>query len=269
MKAQLTKPTLFILAGTLIVFGLLLPVFSYAGVSVGYYYGGHHGYSRHNYGGYGRHGYYGHHGYGYGYNRHRAYSYYPRHHYGSRSYYSPYKSYQHYPNPSYSAPAGSNNNQHTNNKYTGTESTAWDILSKGQASSALTIFAKEAENNPKAGIPKVGYSLAAASSGNLSTGVWAMRKAFRVDPDSLHYLQLDEAGLHVINILIDKYQYSLKQEDNFLNEAFMVSALNYLKHDYIASLEAVDHAIKNGDENTSVHNLQRLINQQLANDKKL
>ena len=45
--------------------------------------------------------------------------------------------------------------------------------------------------------------------------------------------------------------------------------INYLKHDYIASLEAVDHAIKNGDENTSVHNLQRLINQQLANDKKL
>ena len=250
MKAQLTKPTLFILAGTLIVFGLLLPVFSYAGVSFGYYYGGHHGY-------------------GYGYNRHRAYSYYPRHHYGSRSYYSPYSSYQHYPKPSYSAPAGSNNNQHTDNKYTGTDSTAWDILSKGQASSALTIFAKEAENNPKAGIPKVGYSLAAASSGNLSTGVWAMRKAFRVDPDSLHYLQLDEAGLHVINILIDKYQYSLKQEDNFLNEAFMVSALNYLKHDYIASHEAVDHAIKNGDENTSVHNLQRLINQQLANDKKL
>ena len=269
MKAQLTKPTLFILAGTLIVFGLLLPVFSYAGVSVGYYYGGQHGYSRHNYGGYGRHGYYGHHGYGYGYNRHRAYSYYPRHHYGSRSYYSPYKSYQHYPKPSYSAPAGNNNNQHTDNKYTGTESTAWDILSKGQASSALTIFAKEAENNPKAGIPKVGYALAAASFGNLSTGVWAMRKAFKVDPDSLHYLQLDEAGLHVINTLIDKYQYSLKQEDNFLNEAFMVSALNYLKHDYIASLEAVDHAIKNGDENTSVHNLQRLITHQLANDKKL
>ncbi|MCH8846886.1 MAG: hypothetical protein IIC11_09165, partial [Proteobacteria bacterium] len=126
-----------------------------------------------------------------------------------------------------------------------------------------------AESNPKAGIPKVGYALAIAASGDLSRAVWAMRRAFRIDPDSLHYLQLDEANQGIIDTLIDKYHYSVNQEDEFSDEAFMVSALNYLKHDYIASRGAVGHAINNGDRSTSAHNLQKLINQQLGNDKKL
>ncbi len=258
MKVKSTNSILFILAGALIVIGLFLPVssYAYAGMSVSYYYGGHHGY-------------YGGHRYGYGYNRYRSYSYYPRHNYRYRNYYSPYKNKQHYPKPSYSTPAVSNNNQYTDNKNSGTESRAWVVLSQGQASSALTIFAKEAKSNPKSGIPKVGYALAAASSGDLNTGVWAMRRAFQIDPDSLHYLHLDKASLDVINNIIEQYQYSLKQEDKLSNEAFMVSALNYLKHDYIASNTAVEHAIENGDESTSVRNLQRLINQQLDNHKTL
>ncbi|GJM04436.1 MAG: hypothetical protein DHS20C09_04270 [marine bacterium B5-7] len=251
MKVKPANSTLFILAIGLIAISLILPVtsYAYAGVSVSYYFGGHYGYSSHYYGGYGRHRY------GYGYNRHRGYRY-----YGFRSYYSPYKNDQHYPNPTYSKPAISNNNQNADNKYSGSKSKAWDLLSQGQASSALTIFAKEAESNPKAGIPKVGYALAAASTGDLNTGVWAMRRAFQIDPDSLHYLHLDKASLDVINNSIEQYQYSLEQEDKLSNEAFMVSALNYLKHDYVASNTAVEHAIENGDKSVSVRNLQRLIN---------
>lgn len=253
MKVIFKKQTLFILTGILFILGLLSPVDSYAGLSVSYYYGGHHGYSRHHYGGYG----------------YRPYSYYPRYRYTPRRYYAPSRSYQYYPGSSYNAAESNNSNQHHDKSYTDTESTGWKNISQGQSDSALAIFAKEAENNPKAGIPKVGYALAAASSGNLSAGVWAMRRAFRVDPDSLHYLQLDEAGLDLINTIIEKYQYSLNQDDNFLNEAFMVSALNYLKHDYNASDTAVQHAIEKGDESTSVHNLKKLINQQLVNDKTL
>lgn len=268
MKAKLIKPTFLVLVGTLITLGVIIPVssYAYAGISVGYYYGGHYGYSGHYYGGYGRHGYYGGHRYGYGY---RGYSYRPRHNYGYRSYYSPYKSYQYYPKSNYNTSDGSNNYQYTNNKYTGTDSTAWDMLSQGQAGSALNMFASEAESNPKAGIPKVGYALATAASGDLSRAVWAMRRAFRIDPDSLHYLQLDEANQGVIDTLIDKYHYSVNQEDEFSDEAFMVSALNYLKHDYIASRGAVDHAISNGDRSASALNLQKLVNQLLVNDRKL
>ncbi len=272
MKVKSIKPTLLVLAGSLIALGLITPVssYAYAGMSVGYYYGGHYGYSGHHYGGYGRrHGYYGGHRYGYrGYRGYRGYNYRPRHNYGYRSYYSPYKSYQYYPKSNYNSSDASNNYQ-TDNKYTGTDSTAWNMLSQGQAGSALNIFASEAESNPKAGIPKVGYALATAASGDLSRAVWAMRRAFRIDPDSLHYLLLDEANQGVIDTLIDKYHYSENQEDEFYDEAFMVSALNYLKHDYIASRGAVDHAINNGDRSTSAHNLQKLINQQLGNDKKL
>ena len=48
----------------------------------------------------------------------------------------------------------------------------------------------------------MGYALAIASNGNLERAIWAMRRAFRIDPDALHYLQLDENGHLLIDNLI-------------------------------------------------------------------
>lgn len=100
------------------------------------------------------------------------------------------------------------------------ERNGWESLSHNQPEIAQRIFASEAQNNPDTGIPKVGYAVASAAPGDIDIGVWAMRRAFRIDPDSLHYLSLDQGSLDIINNLIHQYR----------EEAFMSSALNYLKY---------------------------------------
>ena len=152
-------------------------------------------------------------------------------------------------------------NQYGNSENTGVKSSAWQTLKQGQYGQALTTFANEAQSNPNSGVPKAGYALAIASKGNLDRGIWAMRRAFRIDPDSLHYLQLDEKGHVVIDNLIGQY---CSQENNAdVDQAFMVSALYYLKHNYIAAKKSIVSAQKNGDKSSSYTNLQRLIDQQL------
>jgi hypothetical protein len=77
----------------------------------------------------------------------------------------------------------------------------------------------------------------------------------------LHYLQLDEKGHVVIDNLIG--QYSSQENNADVDQAFMVSALYYLKHDYIAAKKSIVNAQKNSDKSSSYTNLQRLIDQQL------
>ncbi len=92
-----------------------------------------------------------------------------------------------------------------------------------------------------------------------------MRRAFRIDPDSLHYLQLDKKGHVVIDNLIG--QYSSRVNNNDIDQAFMVSALHYLKHDYVATKKSIANAQQYGDKSPSLANLQKLVNQQLIDQE--
>jgi hypothetical protein len=58
-------------------------------------------------------------------------------------------------------------------------------------------------------------------------------------------------------------QYSSQENNADVDQAFMVSALYYLKHDYTAAKKSIVNAQKNGDKSSSYTNLQRLIDQQL------
>ena len=257
MKILTFKPSLALLMNSLIVITFFIPRLSFA-------YGGSH------------YGHYGHYGY-----RHYGYSsHYGRHYYGGHSYYPgkyyrrhssryyPYRSHQNYPKSySFAVPKNikvyveNDSNQYGNSENIGVKSSAWQTLKQGKYGQALTTFANEAQSNPNSGVPKAGYALATASKGNLDRGIWAMRRAFRIDPDSLHYLQLDEKGHMVIDDLIS--QYSSQENNTDVDQAFMVSALYYLKHNYIAAKKSIVSAQKNGDKSSSYTNLQKLIDQQL------
>lgn len=141
----------------------------------------------------------------------------------------------------------------------GIDSSGWGLLSRGQVQAALDIFSSEARNYPAAGIPKAGYALAAAASGDLTKGVLAMRDAFRIDPDALQYLKLDEKLLSLVDVLIEKYEYLLQPGNRYPDEAFMVSALNYLKGDFIAAHHALGQALAYGDKSPELGNLHRLV----------
>ncbi|MBM2829680.1 MAG: hypothetical protein HW411_470 [Gammaproteobacteria bacterium] len=210
-----------------------------------------------------------HHGnFGYlSYNPYKYYSYRPYSY--PYIYYSPMYSYSSpgYSSSNYSPPGDSyKENKYSSSKNYGIDSAGWTVLAHGQIQTALDIFAEDVKYFPNAGIPKVGYAIASAAAGDLTKGVMAMREAFHADPDSLHYLRFDDQVLAIINDLIEKYEDPLQENIKHPDEAFMVAALNYLKHNYGSAHEALERAIVDGDNSPSANNLHALIDNQLPND---
>lgn len=253
------KPSLTLLIYTLLIFTVAVPNLSYASYS-----GRHYGYSSHSkhssHYRYSRHG-----GRRYYANNHyrRGYTHYPRQRY--------YRDYRHYPRSySFTVPANfgvyssKNDYQQSSTKYSAINSSAWQSLAQGQYREALNVFANEAQSHPNSGVPKAGFAIASAALGDLKKGVWAMKRAFRVDPDSLHYLQLNETNNQLVNDLID--QYTLQKKKGEAGPHFMISALNYLKHNYLAANESILAAQAYNNKDVSITNLHRLIIQQISKD---
>jgi len=134
-------------------------------------------------------------------------------------------------------------------------SSAWGLLSAGETGAALAAFAEQAQAQPQAGEPKVGYALAAAAGGDLERGVWAMRRAFRMDPEGVQYVELDEASRRRVAELAERYGRTPPPGLGAADAAFMQGALAYLLGDHAAAERALDEA----GESTSARNLGRLL----------
>ena len=201
-----------------------------------------------------------HNNYYYSFPRYRSYSS-PRQHYYNKAYTQPYfnsrfpNSYRNYsyyqqPTPRY---YGNNVNYSVN---------AWESLAQGDPRRALSQFWVEAQSYPKAGLPKIGYALSSAASGDLKQAVVAMRRAFKIDPDSLRHYKLDPRLQPLVNNLIASYQYSRGHRGRRKNEAFMVAALSYLNHDYATAYQALERAERDGDRSRSFRNLRDFLRQE-------
>ena len=151
---------------------------------------------------------------------------------------------------------------------------AWKALKLGKYDTALSHFAIEAEKAPKSGLPVAGYALSTASLGNLDLATKLMRRAFRTDPNafrkdpnSLRYLQPNKE----IHVLIDNLisQFPSSEKITNLDNAFMLSVLNYLKHDYTSAKRFLNLARQDGDTSPSHINLEELVDLQLKGQKNL
>jgi len=217
---------------------------------------GHYGYG-HSYGYgyshpyYGLHDYYGygHHGYGYpGY----GYSNYGFHHYNS--YATPYSSGENYSSDStYQSRTYDRGGSHV------ATGNGWTLLGNNQASAALSDFGRQAQASPSKGDPKVGYALASADLGRLDKGVWAMRRALRIDPNSLHYVTLDERLNSKVEQIIQQYEKKLAYSAIDDDAAFMLASLHYLRRDIQAARSNIDQALLKRYHRTSTKNLKALI----------
>jgi len=107
----------------------------------------------------------------------------------------------------------------------------WAALARGDDRAALQHFSQMAMANPRQGIPKVGYALAAAGAGDLDRGSWAMRRALRYDAESLHYLQVSDGLSARLDTLVTHYQDRLVNQGNNSNTVAMLGALHYLQGD--------------------------------------
>jgi len=132
----------------------------------------------------------------------------------------------------------------------------WEELANGSYAAARSIFVAEVQRHPERGIPKVGYSLAAAAGGDLERSSWAMRRAFRIDPWSIKYAEVDDRLRSQIGLLLDRFQ---ARKGETRDAAFMVAALYYLLGDADSARGAMDWAVQHGDSNLSLQNLGKLI----------
>ncbi|MBI2509683.1 MAG: hypothetical protein HYV99_06905, partial [Betaproteobacteria bacterium] len=125
----------------------------------------------------------------------------------------------------------------------------------------LANFAVEAESNPTRGVPKVGYALAAAAGGDLGRGVWAMRRALRINPRSVEYIVIDDRLRPQVEQLASRYQQDLESAGPDPGSAFMLASLRYLLSDTEAARNSIEQALQGGDRSDSARNLKQLIDQ--------
>ncbi len=100
--------------------------------------------------------------------------------------------------------------------------------------------------------------------GDLGQGVWAMRRAFRVDPESTHYIVIDDKLRPMIRTLLERYQGVSAPNGNITDAAFMLASLHYLLRDLDHARSAIERASEEGDRTESTANLARQIAKAIA-----
>lgn len=223
------------------------------GLSVSYY--GHYGH------GYGHHGYYRYSRpyYGYGYSRPHYYGYrYSRPYYGRNRYDYDYRQ----SGSSQQSPAGDDYADTTApDTQSSGQASAWDLLGEGRQAAALSRFADAAQRQPGAALPKLGYALAASANGNHERAVWAMRRAFAVDPQALHYAQLSDSNRALIDTLAQRYSDADDPAINTRDSAFMAAALHYIRRDNAAAALHLQLARENGDDSAGASKLEQVLHE--------
>ncbi len=208
------------------------------------------GYDHHAYGhayGY-SHPYYGLHSY-YGYDHH-----YYGHHNDEYGYSSPYSARDDYSSSIYSKQNDGRSGESIGN--------GWSLLANNQAGAALTDFGKQAQASPASGGPKVGFALASAALDRLDRGVWAMRRALRIDPNALHYVTLNQRLNTKLGQIIRQYEEKLAYSTRDADTAFMLASLHYLRRNIEAARTNINQAMLARHVSTSTRNLKDLIDQE-------
>ena len=145
-----------------------------------------------------------------------------------------------------------------------TETTGWRYMSEGRYQEARRSFARDASRHPRQGMPKVGFALVSAATGDLSQGSWAMRRALRLDAGALHYVVLDGSLRTLIDDLIREFEAVTQRNKSDQDAAFMLGALYYLVRDEDRAFAAIQLAHAAGDESKSLAELEHLVETHVA-----
>ncbi len=136
---------------------------------------------------------------------------------------------------------------------------AWRLLARGRDYDALRHFSRMARLRPAEGEPKIGYALAVAGLGDLRRGARAMRRALRIDPESLLNLTIDGRLRSRIHALTAGYHTRLENNQADRDAAFMLAVLYGLIGDTESARYAMGLLESGGDQTPSAMDLRRLI----------
>jgi len=134
-----------------------------------------------------------------------------------------------------------------------TQADAWDALGNYEIDTARYAFESLVKHQPNTALPRVGFALSTALSGELKTGAYMMEQALLSDVSDLHYFSADQD----LQLVIEELLLSYKDDD------LMTSSLYYLLQDYRTANQAVSIAANQCQQCTAVINLQTLINQHI------
>ncbi len=147
--------------------------------------------------------------------------------------------------------------------YTSVSGTGWDQLAQGQPLQASQTFASTL-NAGQAGHARVGFALAAADSGDLNQGVWAMRRAFALDCDSVCKMLLDEKLRPTAERVTRAYEERMSSANsNMKDDAFMLAAMYQMQGDPEMATMAMDYVKKANAFDEGSRNLNKVIGEQM------
>lgn len=131
---------------------------------------------------------------------------------------------------------------------------AWAALGNYQTDQALDGFAYQSQQNSQNALPKVGYALAIALTGEFDKAAWAMGLALAANVTDLHYFQAD-ANMQLV--LADMLA-------NYSNQPIMRATILYLQQDYQAADNAVSESLNHCNDCRGEQNLQDLIERKIS-----
>ncbi|TVQ29995.1 MAG: hypothetical protein EA376_14180 [Phycisphaeraceae bacterium] len=135
----------------------------------------------------------------------------------------------------------------------------WELLGADRPDAALRQFGALASENLQDGLPKVGYSLAAAMRGDDRSASWAMRRAFEFDPERIMYTPVDRMLRQRIENLSHRYYELVDRRPNDAEAHFMLASMHYLLGNDDSARRAIENAIRLGDESVGASNLRNLL----------
>lgn len=125
----------------------------------------------------------------------------------------------------------------------------WAALSDYEIRTARYAFEAQIQQQPYAALPRIGYALSTALSGDLDGGAFAMEDALLSDLSSLRYFSADQDLQLIIKELLLSYE----------GDPLMTASLHYLNSDYRAAERAVEVAANYCQQCTAAENLSSLI----------
>jgi len=140
----------------------------------------------------------------------------------------------------------------------------WNLLVDGDVTGAANVFIEEATLTPSRAMPRVGFALCVAIEGNDDAAIWAMRRAFSIDADTLLRFQ-PPANLDVtMRELLVRYGERSSDDASDVEATFMTAALHFLLGENDASGTDVDIVLAAEQKRTSSRALRRVVDERLV-----
>jgi hypothetical protein len=138
---------------------------------------------------------------------------------------------------------------------------SWDYLADGDYKSALSAFAAWAAAEPEQSMPKAGFGLAAALSGDTITAAYALRRAFETEGAAPDFEIVDPALQDSMRQLAVDYRAVVGKKPKDLNARFVYAVISHWNREDLAARACLQDAMALGDDSASAANLARIVDQ--------